>query len=396
MVNKKFLTKNTFSAKTIFGFEEILADELKLLGAANIKAGNRVVTFQGDKKLLYRANIELRTALRILKPILSFEASNEKQLYNNIYNYEWEKLLTLHSTFAIDNTVNSIFFKHGKYASLLCKDAIVDRFRKKFNERPSIDPKKPNLRFQLHISEKKCTMFIDSSGESLYKRGYRIEKGIAPLNEVMAAGMVMLSGWKPNEPLYDFFCGSGTILIEAALIAEKIPPNIYRDNFGFMKWKDFDKNLYDSIKREHKEKSSTVITKLFGSDIAEENIKIAKNNAERAKVKNLIDFKTADFQNVKPEFKKGFAILNPPYDFRIKQERIEDFYSRIGDHLKKNFTGFKVWILSGNKDAIKKIGLRTSKKLTLFNGPIESKFHLFELYEGSKKSIRNNNLTEKL
>lgn len=389
MVNEKFSSQNTFSAKTIFGFEEILADELKLLNAANIKTGNRVVTFQGDNKLLYKANIELRTALRILKPILSFEAANEKQLYKNIYDHEWENLLTLTSTFAIDNTVNSKFFKHGKYASLLCKDAIVDRFRKKFNRRPSIDPKNPDLRFQLHISDKICTMFIDSSGESLYKRGYRIEKGIAPLNEVMAAGMVMLSGWNLNEPLYDFFCGSGTILIEAALIAGKIPPNIFRNNFGFMKWKDFDNKLYDSIVSEYNTKLSSGETHLFGSDIAEENIKIAKNNAARAKVNKVIDFKTADFQNVKPEYKRGCAILNPPYDLRIKQDKIEDFYSRIGDHLKKNFTGFKVWILSGNKDAIKKIGLRTSKKLTLFNGPIESKFHLYELYAGSKKQINN-------
>lgn len=385
MVNGEDSFNNFYSAKTIFGFEEILAEELKFLGAKNIKPGNRVVTFQASKKILYDANIKLRTALRILKPLIKFEAVDENQLYKNIYEFDWGKIFSVNSTFSIDNTVNSNYFKHGKFASLLCKDAIVDQFRKRNNKRPSIDTKNPDFRFQLHISGKECTMFMDSSGDSLHKRGYRIEKGIAPLNEVMAAGMVLLSGWKPDQPLFDFFCGSGTILIEAALIAKKIPPNIFRNKFGFMKWKDFDNELYKSIISGYNKATLNNELNLFGSDILKENITIANNNAERAGVKKIINFSTSDFRNIIPKIDSGYAIINPPYDLRLKKEKIEEFYSQIGDHLKKNFNGFKVWILSGNKEAIKKIGLRTSKKLTLFNGPIESKFHLFELYKGSKK-----------
>jgi putative N6-adenine-specific DNA methylase len=383
--------KNRFNlvAKTLFGLENILADELKSINAEEINALNRAVSFEGDIETLYKANIYLRTALRILKPITEFKARNENELYKNVYEINWKNYFSTKNSLAIDCVARSKYFKHSKYASLKVKDSIVDQFRKNTGKRPSIDVDDPDIRIHVHIDQDNCTISLDSSADSLHKRGYRLEKTEAPLNEVLAAGMIMLSGWNGNTNFIDPMCGSGTLVIEAAMIAFNIAPGSLRDKFGFMKWNDYDRQLWSKIKREANEAVTNFDYKIEGYDKSLKSIKIAKENVKRAKLgKNiLIELKT--FENQIPPSRGGVLITNPPYGERLKQNDINNFYKSIGDKLKQDFKGFNAWILSSNKGAIKRIGLRPSKKITLYNGPLECKFHKFELYEGSRKRKYN-------
>jgi len=371
-------------AKTFFGLEDILAEELKSLGASNIIKHNRAISFHGDKELMYKSNYSLRTALRILKPIVIFNVRSPKSLYRSVKEFKWEKIFQVKDTFAIDSVVSSNYFTHSKFVALKVKDAIADRFRSKFNERPSVDVDNPTIRIHVHIYEDQCTISLDSSGDSLHKRGYRTVKMMAPLNEALAAGMIMLSDWDRNSEFIDPMCGSGTIPIEAALIALNIPPGFLGRSYGFQKWNDFDEELWSKIE------SGTSIRKdlefnIIASDKSPTAIETTARNVKSAKLMKHIKIGIKYFDEQKPTSEKGMVIMNPPYGERLKEEDINDLYKMMGDTLKTNFSGFDAWILSANKTAMKHVGLKTSKRLTLYNGALECKFHKYSLYSGSKK-----------
>jgi putative N6-adenine-specific DNA methylase len=371
-------------AKTFKGLEEVLAKELENLGAAEVKILNRAVGFKGDNMMMYKANLWLRTALTILKPINKFKARHDIEIYEGFMKINWEDYFDVQNTFAIDAVVNSQYFNHSQFVALKAKDAIVDQFRNKYNKRPSVDTEKPDIWINIHVSEDECIVSLDSSGESLHKRGYRVNSTIAPINEVLAAGMIMLSDWNGQCDLIDPMCGSGTIPIEAALIAYNIPPGLFRKEFGFEKWKDFDADLFEEVYNDDSS-SRDFEYQIYASDISAGAIRIASDNARNASLHNKINFQIISFEGLIPEDENGFIITNPPYGERIKKNNIEDFYKSIGDHLKKNFTGYEAWIISGSKEGIEQIGLHPSKKIALYNGAIECKYQRFVMYSGSKK-----------
>ncbi len=371
-------------AKTFRGLEPVLASEIKSIGGRNVTVGNRVVYFEGDKELLYRSNFQLRTALRILKPFHEFRAKDENELYKGAYNFNWSSLLSPRMTFAIDGVLKSRYFNHSKYIALKVKDAIADQFRATTGERPGVDTNDPDLRFNLHISDDRCTILLDSSGESLHKRGYRTETSSAPLNEVMAAGMILLSGWDRKSDLIDPMCGSGTIAIEAAMIAYNIPPGLYRKNFAFEKWADFDKELFESIYNEEYEEP-LVYPNITGSDISPFAVTMARSNAKNAFLGKRINFTISAFEDMMPAGEGGLLIANPPYGERLKVDNMRAFYTVLGDCMKNNFPGYTAWILTSNLEAAKYTGLRPEKKIILFNGPLECRFLKYTLYTGTKK-----------
>ena len=371
-------------AKTMFGLEEVLAEELRKLGAQNIKKMNRAVSFKGDKGFMYKANLNLRTALRILKPIVHFQAHNEKELYNKLCEIDWTEIFNLSSTFATNATTHSEVFTHSKYASLVLKDAIADTFRKKFDKRPNVDPKMPDLSINLHIAKHTCTISLDSSGDSLYKRGYKSNAVTAPINEVLAAGLILLSDWNRISDFHDPMCGSGTLLIEAALIAYNIPVNIFRNRFGFEGWNDFDEKLWEKIKEVSLDKETHYCGKITGSDNFQKAVRISRKNIENALLSDNIKVKTEDFFNNTIEA-GTFILFNPPYGERIPIE-VYEFYEKVGNTLKHNYKGCSVWLISSDIENMKFIGLHPSRKIKVMNGKLECSFRKFEVYEGSKKA----------
>lgn len=374
-------------AKTFKGLEEVLADELIRLGAADVKVLNRAVSFKGDNTMMYKANLWLRTALKILKPIGTFKARSEVELYNGISQIDWSEYFTVDDTFAIDTMVSSPYFNHSQFVALKSKDAIVDQFREKFNKRPSVDSDNPMIMINIHLTEDECVVSMDSSGDSLHRRGYRLNSTIAPINEVLAAGMILLSGWEGNSNFIDPMCGSGTLPIEAALIAYNIPPGIFRKSFAFENWKDFDSDLFEEIYNDDSD-SREFQHQIIGADISAGAIRIANENAKNAFLTNKIKFEVKAFESHYPPEGEGIMIMNPPYGERIKKNNIQEFYQTIGSQLKRHFSGFDVWIISSNKDALDYIGLHPSKKVTLYNGAIECKYQRFTMYSGSKRVRR--------
>ena len=371
-------------AKTMFGLEEILAEELRKLGAQNVKPMNRAVSFKGDTGFMYKANLNLRTALRILKPIAHFQAHDEKELYKKLCEIDWTEIFDLDATFATHATTHSEVFTHSKYASLVMKDAIADTFRNKFDKRPNVAPEMPAVSVNLHIAKHTCTVSLDSSGDSLHKRGYKSDVVTAPMNEVLAAGLILLSDWNRISDFYDPMCGSGTLLIEAALIAYNIPVNIFRERFGFEGWKDFDEELWKMIKEVSLEKETHYDGKITGSDNFQKAVRISRENIENALLFDNIKVKTENFFDTTIEA-GTFVLFNPPYGARIPIE-VDEFYEKIGDTLKHNYKGCLIWLISSDIENMKFIGLRPSKKIKVMNGKLECSFRKFEVYEGSKKS----------
>ena len=379
------MNKFDIVAKTIFGLEEILAYELKSLGAKDIKVLQRAVSYKGDKELLYKSNLHLRTAIRILVPISSFKANGERELYKGTQKIDWKKYLNTNKTFAIDGTTSGEIFTHSKYAALLTKDAIVDKFRDKFDARPSIDTENPDLRINLHINHNNVTISLDSSGSNLGKRGYKLKQVFAPLSEVLASGIILVSGWDKKQDFIDPMCGSGTFPIEAALIAKNIAPGSFR-KFNFENWKDFDRGLWLKLKKDAENNEIDFDGKIRGFDMDDEAITISKENARRAGVNRIVSFAKQDFINSNKEYSDSHIIMNPPYGERLMEDdEIIPFYKEIGDQLKHNYTNCNAFIFSGNLRAIKHVGLKASSKVKLFNGPIECRLNKFELYAGSKK-----------
>jgi putative N6-adenine-specific DNA methylase len=385
---KKYEGDFEMKATTFHGLEDVLVNELLKLGAKNIEPFKRGVAFTGDKGFMYKANLCLRTALKVLVPLFSFHADNEHELYDNIKKFEWEKLLDADDTIAINATVNSEIFNHSLYVSQKTKDAICDRFVDKFSVRPDVDLDKPTIRIYVHIFKNFVNVSLDSSGDSLFKRGYRVDIDTAPMKEVLAAGMVLLSNWQPHLPLIDGMCGSGTLGIEAALFANNIPPGVFREEFGFMKWRDYDKELWDTIYTSSINRIKDDMPNIISSDIEIIPLEMAKRNGAVAKVDDVIQYEHISFFDLMPTKPHGTILLNPPYDERIKMEDTNAFYKQIGDKLKKDFGGWTCWIITSNMEAMKCIGLHPSKKMTLFNASLECKLLKYEMYSGSKKESK--------
>jgi putative N6-adenine-specific DNA methylase len=369
--------------------EEVLANELHDIGASEIELSNRAVSFKGDHTVMYKANYWCRTALHILKPITSFYIRREEDLYKKIYDIKWEEILSSKGTIAVDANVNASVMTHSHYVALKTKDAIVDRFRDLENIRPNVDTENPDLRINIHLFKNLCNVSIDSSGYSLHKRGYRIKTGAAPMSEVLAAGIILLSGWDKKSNFIDPMCGSGTIVCEAALIANNIPPGYYRKSFGFEKWKDFDKQLWENIKTEALSLSTEFDNEIIGSDISRESIAIALENAKAAKLHKDIVFQHISFEDQIPPEGGGVMICNPPYGERIVPDDIIKLYQEIGNGLKKNYKGYNAWIISSDLNALKFVGLKPTRKIILFNGPLECRLAKFEIYDGSKKQRKH-------
>lgn len=372
-------------AKTLYGLEKILANELKELGAADPRPVNRAVIFEGDTRLLYKVNYRARTAMSVLVQIAEFRIRSADDLYKNSSKIDWKKYLDPEHTFSIVPVINSPVFSHTGYAGLLLKDVIADWFRQKTGIRPSVDTVDPDIVFNLHISNDQVTVSLDSSVIPLFKRGYRKEQGLAPMNEVLAAGIVLLSGWHAETSLLDPMCGSGTIPIEAALIASGIPPGKFRSSFGFQRWKDYDGELFKSIKRESEDAVIKPGVKISCSDISEISVNQARKNIESAGLSGIITPEQVDFRNLKAADENGYIIMNPPYGERMKPSETHDLYGMIGTTLKHNFPGFKAMVITSDKESLKEIGLKPQGKVTLYNGSLECVLVKYELYEGSRK-----------
>lgn len=373
--------------KTMAGLEEVLAAELATIGAQDIKPGTRSVQCSGDLRVLYRANLELRTALRILVPIRSFTAFDERAFYLQVSQVDWSTFMDPDDTFVVDAVVFSKYFTHSQYIGLKTKDAIVDQFRDRTGRRPSVDTENPNVRINIHVSDSSCTLSIDSTGESLHRRGYRKDGMIAPINETLAAGMILLTGWTGEKPFIDPMCGSGTLPIEAALIAMRIPPQLYREDFLFMRWPDFDPSLWADVRANARAQIRPAPAPIFGFDKYFQAIQVAEAHAEAAHIGGKIHFERRRFETLLPPVPNGIIVTNPPYDARLADANIEGLYMMMGDRLKRNFSGYEAWIISANLGALKHFGLRTSRRITLYNGALECKYIQVELYQGTKRRL---------
>jgi putative N6-adenine-specific DNA methylase len=372
-------------AKTFFGFEEILAKELQQLGAQEVEIGTRAVSFKGDKGFMYKANLSLRTALKILKPIYYFKAINDQNLYKGIHGIDWSKYIGENQTFVIDTTIHSDNFKHSQFVSQKAKDAIVDQFREKTGQRPSIDKDFPDLRINIHIDRDQVSVALDTSGASLHHRGYRTATNIAPINEVLAAGMLLLSGWEGSSDFLDPMCGSGTLLAEAAMIACNIPANINRKEFAFEKWNDWDNDLFDQIIDALMKRTKEFHHTIIGYDKAPSAVQKAKDNIRNANLDDYVSIIQGDFfESKKENIGPLHMVFNPPYGERLNIE-LERFYREIGDTLKNNYPNTNAWFITANLEALKFVGLRPSRKIKLFNGSLEARLVKYEMYEGSRK-----------
>ena len=372
-------------AKTLYGFEPILAKELRNLGAGHVEEGVRNVTFEGDTGFMYKANLCLRTALKVYKPIKTFQVFNEKDLYRHIYELDWPSMFDVEKTFAIDSIANTEVFDNSMFVSLKAKDAIVDKFRAVVHDRPNVKTQDPDIRINIHIYKNTCTVSLDSSGNSLHQRGYRILTNIAPINEVLAAGLLLKSGWDGQTDFLDPMCGSGTFLVEAAMIACHIPANINRESYAFMQWKDYDAELHQKIVDASLKKVREFHHKIIGYDKAPSAVRKTQENVDHANLSDYISVERKDFfRTEKPVEGKLHMVFNPPYGERLPIE-MEEFYGRIGDTLKQNYPGTEAWLITSNLEALKHVGLKTSKKIKAFNGKLEARLVKYDIYEGSKK-----------
>ena len=379
-------------AKTFKGLEEVLAQELIELGANDVQLERRAVSFRGDKTLLYRANFSLRTAIRILVPIASFKAKDTDALYAQLLKLNWAQYMTVNSTFAIDATVYSESFRNSRFVTYRVKDAIVDYWQEREHKRPNVSVQSPDLTINVHIANEQVTLSLDSSGESLHKRGYRVATTEAPINEVLAAGMLRMAGWQGQSDFYDPMCGSGTLLIEAALMARNIAPGVFRQSFAFEKWPDFDADLWNDIYNDDSQEREFT-HRIYGSDASFYAIQQAAKNIKSAGVQHDIELKQIRMEEINNHQSpitnhqsSPLVMLNPPYGERLKSNKeIEDLYSAIGTALKHQFTGATAWIISSNAAAMKCIGLKPSKKYHLLNGELDCQFNQYELFQGKRK-----------
>ena len=374
-------------AKTFMGLEPVLAKELTQLGANEVQIGRRMVSFMGDKEMMYRANFQLHTAIRILKPIKHFKALSADDVYREVQKIDWSEYIGLDKTFAVDSVVFSEEFRHSKFVAYKVKDAIVDQFREKTGKRPNISVANPDIRLNIHIAEDKCTLSLDSSGESLHRRGYRQESVEAPLNEVLAAGMILMTGWQGETDFIDPMCGSGTLLVEAALIAHNMAPGLFRKEYAFEKWPDFDSDLFDRIYND--DSSEREFTHhIYGYDVDIKAVNTARLNVRAAGLLNDITVEEADFKNFTQPKEKSIIVTNPPYGERISTPELLGTYKMIGERLKHQFLNNDAWILSYREECFDQIGLKPSIKIPVYNGSLECEFRKYQIFDGKMKDFR--------
>ena len=374
-------------AKTLYGLEDVLAAELIALGANNVEIGRRMVSFTGDKKLLYKANFCLRTALRVLKPIADFKAQSSDEVYEQVKKIDWTRYLGNKKTFAVDAVVHSETFTHSKFVAYRTKDAIMDFFEERNEDKPAVRVTNPDIQIHIHISHKDCTVALDSSGESLHKRGYRVDQTEAPLSEVLAVGMLLKAGWNGQCNFIDPMCGSGTLLIEAALIALNIPPGIFREKFAFERWEDFNEELFQSI-TEDDSTEREFNYKIYGSDISAQAIAVAAKNVKNAGLTKYIELEVKPFQQYTTAPEKGMIVTNPPYGERLNTHDLMSLYSMMGERMKHVFQGYDIWILSSNREGFDNIGLKPSEKIKLINGALDCEFRKYEVFSGKHKAFK--------
>lgn len=375
-------------AKTFPGLEEVLANELNALGAKDVTPGRRMVLFKGDKEMMYRANFALRTATHILKPINSFKAKDADEVYDAVKAMNWEDILDLDTSFAVDSVVYSEDFRHSKFVAYKVKDAIVDYFREKTGKRPNISVTNPDIRFNIHIAENDCTLSLDSSGESLHKRGYRKASIESPINEVLAAAMILMTGWKGECDLIDPMCGSGTIAIEAALIAKNMAPGIFREKYAFEKWKDFDKDIFERIYNDDSSEK-TFEHKIYAYDVDVRAVNITKENIKAAGVSDIVNVEVQDIRQFKQPAEKAIMVTNPPYGERISSPNLLGLYRTIGERLKHQFMGNDAWIISYQDECFAQIGLKPSLKIPLFNGALDCELRKYQIFDGKLDAFRS-------
>ena len=374
-------------AKTFMGLENVLAQELTQLGANNIQIGRRMVAFTGNQEMMYRANFQLRTAIRILKPIAHFKAHSAEDMYDEVRKIDWSQYIEQGKTFSVDSVVYSEEFRNSRFVTYKVKDAIVDQFREATGPRPNISVSNPDIRLNIHIAEDQATLSLDSSGESLHRRGYRQESVEAPLNEVLAAGMILMSGWKADTDFIDPMCGSGTLLIEAALIARNINPGVFRKAFAFEKWPDFNQELFDTIYNDDSQERDFA-HHIYGYDVDMKAVNTARLNVKAAGLSQTITVEQQDFKDFKKPAEKSIIMTNPPYGERISTPDLLGTYKMIGERLKHEFGGNEAWILSYREECFEQIGLKPSIKIPLYNGSLECEFRKYALFEGKMKTFR--------
>ena len=368
-------------AKTFMGLEPVLASELVALGANNVVPGRRMVSFTGDKAMMYKANFCLHTAIRVLKPIKHFRALSADDVYEEVKKIAWKDYLSVDKTFAVDSVVFSEEFRHSKFVAYKVKDAIVDQFREETGSRPNISVSNPDIRLHVHIAESECTLCLDSSGESLHRRGYRQESVEAPLNEVLAAGIILMTGWNGDTDFIDPMCGSGTFLIEAALIAKNMAPGIFRKEFAFEKWPDFDKELFDGIYNDDSQEREFK-HHIYGYDIDPKAVAKAIKNVKASSFTDCISVEVKDFKDFEKPAEKSIIVTNPPYGERISTPDLLGTYKMIGERLKHAFSGNEAWILSYREECFDQIGLKPSLKTPLYNGSLECELRKYQMFEG--------------
>ncbi len=379
--------KFDMTAKTFLGLEGVLADELRALGAEDVTEGNRVVFFRGDKEMMYRANFACRTAIRVLKPFLTLNSTGADDLYEQLKSFDWEKLMKVDTTFSVDVTAYSENFSNSRFVTYRVKDAIADFFNDKYGKRPSIRLDNPDIRLDIHISGRDVTLSLDSSGDPLFKRGWRVAQTDAPINEVLAAGIILLSGWDGKTDLVDPMCGSGTFLVEAALIAANIAPGVYRDHYAFQQWPDYDEELFDKIYNDDSNEREFT-HKIYGSDIEGKAIAIARANVKNAGLNKYIELERRDFNEIEQVPEHGTLITNPPYGERLSVEDIDQFYRDLGFALKHTFRGYNAWLICYDKDQYFKIGLKPSVKYALNNGGLDCELLQYVIFEGRYDELR--------
>ncbi|WKS96116.1 THUMP domain-containing class I SAM-dependent RNA methyltransferase [Riemerella columbina] len=376
------------SIKTFFGLENILVEEVKKLGGREVETKNRAVNCVGDLGFLYKINYALRTGVKVLVPILEFKAFNEQKFYERLLRFPWDDFIGIHQSFAIDATVHSERFTHSWFMTLKMKDAIVDFFQHKYRKRPNVEPKSPDIKLHLHIDREQVTISLDSSGDPLFKRGYRVEQGKAPINEVLASGLLHLAGWDGKGNFLDPMCGSGTLLIEAAMMAMELPAQIFRKKFAFQNWKNYDEDLFFKIKEFRINRIKEFQGKIVGYDIDLQALSAARANIATAELEEVIEVKKQNFFESEKDLFPLLMVFNPPYDERLAISD-EDFYRKIGDTFKQHYPNTLAWLITADLEAVKKLGLRPSRKIKLYNGKLETRFLQYEMYEGSKKAKFN-------
>ena len=374
-------------AKTFMGLEPVLARELTQMGANNVQIGRRMVSFTGDKEMMYRANFQLHTAIRILKPIARFKARSADEVYEEIKKIDWGQYIEKGKTFSVDSVVYSEEFRNSRFVTYKVKDAIVDQFREKTGTRPNISVSNPDIRLNIHIAETDATLSLDSSGESLHRRGYRQESVEAPLNEVLAAGMIMMTGWNGDCDFIDPMCGSGTLLVEAALIAHNMSPGIFRKSFAFEKWPDFDEELFDKIYNDDSQEREFA-HHIYGYDVDMKAVNTARLNVRAAGLTKDITVEHADFKDFKKPADKIIMVTNPPYGERISTPNLLNTYKMIGERLKHAFMGNEAWVLSYREECFEAIGLKPSIKIPVYNGSLECEFRKYAIFDGTMKDFR--------